>query len=144
MAEAGPDIRRWAYRVADVRAAEAALMATVPEGTLMARAAAGLARRCGWLLRDRGGRYGARVLLLVGAGANGGDALHAGARLARAGADVRALCLDPARAHAAGLRALRAAGGRLVDAVPGRLDLVVDGIVGLGGTGALREPAVAA
>lgn len=144
MAEAGPDIRRWAYRVADIRAAEAALTATVPEGTLMARAAAGLARRCGRLLHNRGGRYGARVLLLVGAGANGGDALLAGARLARGGADVRALGLDPARVHPAGLAALRAAGGRVVDAVPARLDLVVDGVVGLGGTGGLRDPAVAA
>ena len=57
-----------AWRVAEVRAAEEALMARVPEGTLMQRAAAGLARRTADLL---GGVYGARVLLLVGAGNNG-------------------------------------------------------------------------
>ncbi|WP_189112596.1 NAD(P)H-hydrate dehydratase [Pilimelia terevasa] len=135
---------RAAYRVADVRAAEAGLAATVPGGTLMARAAAGLARRCGTLLGESGGRYGARVLLLVGVGDNGGDALLAGARLARQGVAVGALPLDPARTHAAGLAALRAAGGRVVDAVPDRVDLVVDGIVGLGSAGGLRPAAAAA
>ena len=43
-------------------------MATLPELTLMQRAAAGLARRCAALLADRGGVYGSRVLLLVGRG----------------------------------------------------------------------------
>ena len=47
----------------------------------MQRAAAGLARRCALLLDgERGGVYGARVLLLVGSGDNGGDTLYAGAR----------------------------------------------------------------
>ncbi|MCX4470017.1 Bifunctional NAD(P)H-hydrate repair enzyme Nnr [Micromonospora sp. MW-13] len=129
------------WRVADVRAAEAGLMATLPAGTLMQRAAAGLARRCALLLADRGGVYGARVLLLVGSGDNGGDALYAGQRLARRGAAVSALLLAPGRAHAEGLAALRAAGGRLVDRPPAQVDLVLDGIVGIGGTGGLREAA---
>ena len=89
-----------AWRVAEVRAAEDVLMARLPEGTLMQRAAAGLAARCVRLL---GGAYGARVLLLVGAGNNGGDALYAGARLARRGARVDALLLNPQRVHAGGL-----------------------------------------
>ncbi|MGW5673151.1 NAD(P)H-hydrate dehydratase, partial [Micromonospora sp. NPDC003776] len=129
------------WRVADVRAAEAGLMATLPPGTLMQRAAAGLARRCALLLTDRGGVYGARVLLLVGSGDNGGDTLYAGAHLARRGAAVTALLLTPGRAHAEGLAALRAAGGRLVDRPPAVVDLVLDGIVGIGGTGGLRETA---
>ena len=129
------------YRVADVRAAEEALMATLPPGALMQRAAAGLARRCALLLAERGGVYGAEVLLLVGAGNNGGDALFAGARLAGRGAAVTALLLSPERAHPEGLAALRAAGGRVVDQLPSRADLVVDGIVGIGGTGGLRPPA---
>jgi len=109
-----------AWRVADVRAAESALMATLPEGTLMARAAAGLARRAAEVLVEhRGGVYGRTVLLLVGAGDNGGDALYAGALLARRGAAVRAIMLDPDRAHAGGLAAMRAAGGRVVDAAGG-------------------------
>ncbi|MGW4467346.1 NAD(P)H-hydrate dehydratase [Micromonospora sp. NPDC004704] len=130
-----------AWRVADVRAAEAALMATLPPGTLMQRAAAGLARRCALLLEERGGVYGASVLLLVGSGDNGGDALYAGARLAERGAAVQALLLDPERAHRGGLEALRAAGGRTVDGLPTWADLVLDGIVGIGSTGGLREPA---
>ena len=131
---------RQAWRVADVRAAEKALMATLPEGTLMQRAAAGLARRCALLLED-GGVYGARVLLLVGSGDNGGDTLYAGAALARRGAQVRAILLRPDRVHLAGLAALRAAGGFTVRDLPERADLVLDGIVGIGASGGLRQPA---
>ncbi|MBM2619217.1 NAD(P)H-hydrate dehydratase [Actinoplanes sp. LDG1-06] len=134
---------RQAWRVADVRAAEQSLMATLPEGTLMQRAAAGLARRCALLLEDAGGVYGARVVLLVGSGDNGGDALYAGAALARRGAQVRALLIRPDRVHLAGLRALRAAGGFTVRELPGQADLVVDGIVGIGASGGLRKPAAA-
>jgi hydroxyethylthiazole kinase-like uncharacterized protein yjeF len=132
---------RQAWRVADVRAAEKTLMATLPEGTLMQRAAAGLARRCALLLEDDRGVYGARVLLLVGSGDNGGDTLHAGALLARRGAQVRALLLRPDRVHLAALAALRAAGGRTVRDLPAQADLVLDGIVGIGASGGLRPPA---
>jgi len=107
----------------------------------MQRAAAGLARRCAALLEEQGGVYGSRVLLLVGAGNNGGDALFAGARLARRGAAVAALLVNPARAHANGLAALRTAGGHVVTAVPGVADLIVDGIVGIGAQGGLRGTA---
>src|SRR6476620_2674320 len=99
---------RSAHTVEQVRAAEAALMATVPEGTLMQRAAAGLASAVSDLL---GATYGARVLLLVGPGDNGGDALHAGAMLARRGAGVEAVLVADSF-HRAGLDALRADGGR--------------------------------
>ena len=133
---------RDAYRVAEVRAAEQALMATLPEGALMRRAAAGLTTRCASVLAGNLGKvYGATVVLLVGSGDNGGDALYAGARLARRGAVVVAVLLVPERAHQGGLAALRAAGGRVVDAVPARADLVVDGIVGIGGKGGLRPAA---
>ncbi|HEX5598564.1 MAG TPA: NAD(P)H-hydrate dehydratase [Micromonosporaceae bacterium] len=132
---------RVVYRVADVRAAEESLLATLPPNLLMQRAAAGLARRCALVLQSQGGVYGARVLLLVGAGSNGGDALFAGAQLARRGAAVTALLLDPERAHPAGLAALRGAGGGTADQLPDRTDLVVDGIVGIGGVGGLRPPA---
>ncbi|MER6594170.1 NAD(P)H-hydrate dehydratase, partial [Micromonospora purpureochromogenes] len=54
---------------------------------------------------------------------------------------VSALLLTPGRAHAEGVAALRAAGGRLVDRPPALVDLVLDGIVGIGGTGGLRETA---
>jgi len=144
---------RDAYSVQTVRAAERELMARLPPGTLMRRAAAGLAAACAGLL---GRTYGTRVVLLVGSGDNGGDALFAGALLARRGAGVTAVLLSPEKAHGAGLAALRAAGGRAVAApsavlegvpadVPAllrRADLVVDGIVGIGGRGGLRPDAV--
>ncbi|MFD3626652.1 NAD(P)H-hydrate epimerase [Streptomyces sp. DSM 116494] len=135
---------RTAYSVETVRAAERELMARLPEGALMRRAAAGLAAACADVL---GRVYGSRVVLLVGSGDNGGDALHAGARLARRGAGVSAVLLAPERAHPGGLAALRRAGGRVVgtdgaEELIGRSDLVVDGIVGIGGTGGLRPDAV--
>ncbi|MEX0426718.1 NAD(P)H-hydrate epimerase [Nocardioides sp. DS6] len=138
---------RRAHTVEQVRAAEAALMATLPEGTLMQRAATGLAYAVIDLL---GGAYGRRVVLLVGSGDNGGDALYAGALLARRGAGVEAWLLS-ARAHEGGIAALRAAGGRVVSASEAQgprwhsqPDVVVDGIVGIGGTPGLRPDAEAA
>jgi hydroxyethylthiazole kinase-like uncharacterized protein yjeF len=134
---------RQAHGVAKVRAAEGALMATVAEGALMQRAAFGLASVCARLL---GGPYGARVVVLTGSGDNGGDALYAGALLARRGARVDAVTAG-SRTHAGGAKALRQAGGRLLeaaaDAVPGLLataDLILDGMLGIGGKGGLREP----
>ncbi|MFI5677842.1 NAD(P)H-hydrate dehydratase [Streptomyces cellulosae] len=134
---------RTAYSVETVRAAERELMARLPDGALMQRAAAGLAAACADLL---GRVYGSRVVLLVGSGDNGGDALYAGARLARRGAGVTAVLLTPERAHAGGLAALRRAGGRVAGAGAAeelieRADLVVDGIVGIGGKGGLRPDA---
>jgi ADP-dependent NAD(P)H-hydrate dehydratase / NAD(P)H-hydrate epimerase len=128
---------RTAHDVETVRAAEQVLLDRLPDGTLMQRAATGLATVCADLLPRV---YGARVVLLVGSGNNGGDALFAGARLAARGARVDALLLSD-RVHGGGLAALRRAGGRVVDAVPRRVDLVVDGILGIGGHGGLREPA---
>ncbi|MGW8365000.1 NAD(P)H-hydrate dehydratase [Streptomyces wedmorensis] len=134
---------RTAHRVETVRAAEATLMARLPEGALMQRAAAGLAAACCSLL-GKGRVYGARVVLLVGSGDNGGDALYAGARLARRGAGVTAVPLGT-RTHPGGLAALRAAGGRITDdpfEALAAADLVLDGITGIGGRGGLRPDAV--
>ncbi|RVW05125.1 NAD(P)H-hydrate dehydratase [Rhodococcus xishaensis] len=131
------------YSTAHVKAAEAPLLASLPEGTLMRRAAYGLARIAADELRSRtGGIVGRRVTLLVGSGDNGGDALWAGAMLRRRGAAVIAVLLNPARAHSAGLAALLAAGGR-VSPDPGNPDLVLDGIVGTSGKGSLRPAAAA-
>src|SRR3954469_11187024 len=127
-----------------IRKAEAAVMAQLPEGALMQRAATAVARRCADLL---GQVYGARVVLLVGKGNNGGDALYAGARLAARGARVDALLLGDAEPPGA-LTALLHAGGRAHPvgtdrdtALIGAADLVVDGMLGIGGKGALRKPA---
>jgi hydroxyethylthiazole kinase-like uncharacterized protein yjeF len=121
-----------AYSAADIRAAERPLLdAGVP---LMARAAAGLARE----LRALDGP----LLVLVGSGDNGGDALHAAAELAAAGRVVRVVPLG-SRVHEDGLAAATAAGAVVRDPAeaaalaPGAI--VVDGILGTGGTG---EPAL--
>lgn len=131
---------RHAHLVADVRTAESALMARLSDGALMQRAAAGLAAHCAAVLPRV---YGSRVVLLVGSGDNGGDALYAGARLATRGADVSALLLEPERAHAAGVAAFRRAGGTVVAdrGVLAGADLVIDGILGIGGHGGLRDDA---
>ncbi|WP_433437366.1 NAD(P)H-hydrate dehydratase [Nonomuraea sp. CA-141351] len=126
-----------AYTADQIRGAEHELMARLPEGTLMQRAASGLAAVCADLL---GRVYGKRVVLLVGSGDNGGDALYAGERLARRGAWAGAI-LAGSKTHEAGLAAFRQAGGRVVDrASLEDADLIIDGLVGIGATGALREP----
>ena len=133
---------RRAHTVAQVRDAEADLMRSLPEGALMQRAASGLAHAVLDLL---GGGYGRRVLLLVGSGDNGGDALYAGCALLRRGSRVAAVLLGSSH-HEEGLAAFVAAGGRVVEDVADepRPDVVVDGIVGIGGHPGLRPPAVAA
>jgi len=133
---------RAVHDAAEVRAAEEAVMAALPEGTLMSRAATGLADTCAALLRDLGMPIaGARAVLLVGSGNNGGDALYAGARLAARGMRVSAILLGQT-CHAGGLEALVSAGGSIGgrDDIA-RADLIVDGIVGIGGRGALRGDA---
>lgn len=128
---------------------------------LMQRAADGLARIVGNLLDDPAVRPGdgpGSVLLLVGSGDNGGDALFAGARLAAAGRHVTVLRVG-SRIHEAGLAAALDAGARLLDDPTGpagsagpaavataaalEADLVLDGILGIGvrGAAALRSPA---
>ena len=145
---------RDAYQVAAVRAAERALMEIVPDGALMGRAAAGLASVCASLLAGYPGHvYGARVVVLVGPGDNGGDALYAGALLARRGAAVTAIAAA-AKVHPGGAAALRAARGRVSSDLAGAdaaastshtdlmnsADLIIDGLLGIGGRGGLREP----
>ena len=139
---------RSAHNVSVVREAEQALMDRLPEGALMRRAATGLAVHCSRALPRV---YGSRVTLLVGSGDNGGDALYAGADLAARGSFVRAVAAG-SRLHPGGAAALRAAGGRVLALEKGEVlpdeaqtalfdtDLIVDGLVGIGGRGGLREP----
>jgi hydroxyethylthiazole kinase-like uncharacterized protein yjeF len=135
------------YSAEQVRAAEAPhLEAGEP---LMARASAALAST----VRDELAgldvlAMAASVLLLVGSGNNGGDALFAGAELAASGCGVAIVELG-SRTHAEGLAAALDAGARVtapgddivaaaVDAAT-RADVIVDGILG---TGAYRSPAL--
>lgn len=131
------------WSVAQIRAAEAAVIAEVGADAVMQRAAYGLAVQCARRLHRA---YGARVVLLVGAGNNGGDALYAGVELLRRGAAVHAVLLNPDRVHVQGVLAFVAAGGTAGSAEDARArmqgaDLIVDGITGIGGRGALRPPA---
>lgn len=134
---------RPAYLAQTIRAAEEPLLESLP-GVLMQRAAAGLASAVLRELRARAGVYGARVLLVVGAGNNGGDALYAGARLLDRGVRVRAWRTS-SDVHEGAVRAFLGAGGREVDAVGavaelGRTDLVIDGVLGIGGRPGLPQP----
>ena len=131
-----------------VGAAEEPVLARTPEGALMRRAAHGLAQVALEQLRRRtGGVAGRRVVVLAGAGNNGGDGLWAGDELRRRGVAVTAMLLSPDRAHPAGLAALRRRRGRVVTDVERGVsavhhaDLVLDAIVGTGARGGLRPEA---
>ena len=145
-----------AYTAAAVRAAEQPLLDAGHGPALMQRAAHGLATAILGVLRRRGRPvYGARVVVLAGSGNNGGDALYAGAYLARRGARTTAL-LTSTRTHPEALLAFEKAGGRIerlpadAAAAAGDVtaflaeamssDVVVDGLLGTGGRGGLREP----
>ena len=120
-------------------------MGELAEGELMARAAAGLAEVCRARLKASGGT---RVTVLAGPGNNGADALYAAAHLADDGYDCVALqgnwplaIGDATSWPAAGVRVVAVDGeweATLADA-----DLVIDGLLGIGGRPGLPEAAVA-
>jgi ADP-dependent NAD(P)H-hydrate dehydratase / NAD(P)H-hydrate epimerase len=133
--------------VATVQAADAqAAAAGTPVSALMARAGAAVANATAELL---GGTYGRRVVALAGRGNNGGDALDALARLARRGAGAEALLTtevdrlgDEARRTA---ELVLGAGGRvrvftpeLAKVLLADADVVLDGVLGTGTSGAPR------
>jgi len=130
------------YSADAIRDAEAPLLANLPDGTLMKRAAYGLALAiAGELIARTGGVAGRRVCAVVGSGDNGGDALWAATFLRRRGAAADAILLKPEHTHQQGLAAFRDAGGRIVDSVGAATDLVIDGVVGISGSGPLRPDA---
>ena len=130
------------YSADAIREAEAPLLASLPDGALMARAAYGLATAIiGELISRTGGVAGRRVCAVVGSGDNGGDALWAATFLRRRGVAADAILLKPDRTHQKGLAAFRQAGGRIIDSVAATTDLVIDGVVGISGSGPLRPDA---
>ncbi|KAA1248635.1 NAD(P)H-hydrate dehydratase [Mycobacterium simiae] len=131
------------YYTADaIREAEAPLLASLPDGALMRRAAFGLATEILRELRLRtGGVAGRRVCAVVGSGDNGGDALWAATFTRRRGAAADAVLLNPDHTHRKALAAFTKAGGRVVQAVSATTDLVIDGVVGISGSGPLRPAA---
>lgn len=132
------------YGADAIREAEAPLLARLPDGALMRRAAHGLAGAIARALQARtGGISGRRVCAVIGSGDNGGDALWAATLLRRRGVQASAIVLNPDRVHGAGLAAFRKAGGQLVQSVSPTTDLVIDGVVGISATGSLRPDAAA-
>lgn len=132
------------YTADQIREAEAPLLASLPDGVLMRRAAHGLATAIArFLIARTGGVAGRQVCAVVGSGDNGGDALWAATLLRRRGASASAVLLKPERTHRAALTAFRRAGGRVVQTVPVASDLVIDGVVGISGSGPLRPDAAA-
>src|SRR6266516_3137343 len=139
--------------VPTIQAADtAAEAAGIPVATLMGWAGAAVAAAARDLL---GGVTGRRVVALCGKGHNGGDALEALARLASRGAAAEALLTaDPATLDQEGQRCValvREAGGRvrpfepaLAERLLGQADLVLDGLLGTGASGAPRGSAAAA
>lgn len=119
------------FTAAQVRAAEAPLLvAGVP---LMRRAATAFAE----VIAEHDPE---RVLVLAGPGDNGGDALFAAADIAARGVLVEILRTSD-RVHTEALQAATDAGARsirLADLDPVAYDVIVDGILGIGGRGALR------
>lgn len=116
-------------------------MARMPPGALMQRAAAGLAATTARVIREHFGRLtGIRLCVVAGSGNNGGDALFAASRLARRGVVVDIVPTSES-VHQQGLAAARGAGARIRTAR--RADVVLDAVVGIGGSGPLRAGAAA-
>lgn len=137
-----------AYTVAQLRAAETSALAGSPDGVPMQRAATVVAITA--LSRLPRPIPGSRVVLLVGTGNNGGDALYAGALLRSRGVAVTALLISADRAHPGGMAALQASGGRILEITDdggesiaaqavSAADLVIDGLVGIGARPPLRD-----
>ncbi|MFD5213914.1 NAD(P)H-hydrate epimerase [Microbacterium sp. NPDC058345] len=125
------------YTAAQVRAAEAPLLAAgIP---LMRRAAAALAE----VIAEHEPK---RMLVLAGAGDNGGDALFAAAAIAARGVRVDVLRTSE-RVHEQAFAAATEAGAITVGLKgleTATYDLVIDGILGIGARGGLRGAARAA
>lgn len=147
------------YAVQDVRSAEDRVRAGLPDGALMQRAARGLAEVVAARMTEHGKELGLggrdpRVVVLAGPGDNGGDALWAASYLAGADDDYSpdvAVVGIAASLHPAGLAAAGDADVPVHHVDPGdthlpdeveRLihgaDLVVDGLLGIGGRPGLR------
>jgi NAD(P)H-hydrate epimerase len=139
--------------VATIQTADAeAAAAGIPVATLMRRAGRAVALAA---VEVMGGASGRRVVALAGRGNNGGDAMEAAAQLARRGAGAEVLLTsDPERLGDEARRTaalVRDAGARvrvfepqLARRLLGDADVVLDGILGTGSSGAPRGLAAAA
>lgn len=121
----------------EIRAAEDRFFQAFPEVDLMARAAGFVTEEAAQMIGDAG-----RVLVVVGAGNNGGDALLAAADLANRGILVK-LLITSEKVHQEALTRALENGCEPADTTdPGELlcdvDLVIDGVTGISGRPGLR------
>jgi ADP-dependent NAD(P)H-hydrate dehydratase / NAD(P)H-hydrate epimerase len=128
-----------AWSTEAVYAAEHALMATLDDGELMARAVEGLAGVAAARLEECDGDA---VAALVGPGNNGADALYAVARLAEAG--WNGVAVHHETVHEGARSAAEAAGVVLTTdpSALGEADVVLDGVLGIGARAGLPDWAV--
>lgn len=143
------------FTVDQIRRAEEPLLdaQTRPDELMQSAAAAVAAAARMMLQRDPLFDVQQRVLLAVGAGGNGGDALYAGRDLLDDGWEVDAVLLGrdrttgEVRVHEGALAAFRDAGGTVVDHAdlwtrrPAPYRLLVDGVLGMGGSGGVGSEA---
>ena len=129
-----PARHAWAlHDIAASRAIEGRALVAEPDGALMRRAGASVAR---WVAAIA--PHARRIWVACGPGGNGGDGLHAAALLARQGRRVSvSLYADAARLPAdaaAGLRAALDAGVPVTDHAPADADedIAVDALLGMG------------
>ncbi|WP_062378492.1 NAD(P)H-hydrate epimerase [Demequina pelophila] len=137
--------------VAQIRAAEEATMRAVPEEELMRRASLAVADATAALGAEHGiALPGLHVCVVAGSGHNGGDALLAGAELARRGAAQVVAVVLGERAYEPGVAAVTAVSGddavvrgnsRLAREYVAGADVVIDGFAGIGGRPGLPDDA---
>lgn len=133
--------------VAKIREVEGAAVAAAETDALMVKAAEGVADAARDLLRAPDSDE--LVIAFVGGGDNGGDSLYAAAFLSLDGYEVEAILLTD-HPHERGLETARMAGVRMFNCEDDTADQVVelarrgtlwiDGMVGTGVQGQLREP----
>ena len=130
------------FTVDQIRRAEKRLFALQSDPDELMISAASAVANVAWAMIEQPASDGVeeeRILLLVGSGGNGGDALYAGAFLSEQGHHVDALLLGGERVHQSALEHFTALGGTVLDAKPYAYNyrLVLDGILGIGGRGGL-------
>nr|MBA3348978.1 NAD(P)H-hydrate epimerase [Actinomycetota bacterium] len=114
---------------------EATISSGVPSATLMDRAGRAVARAA---IRETGGRYGRRAVVVCGRGNNGGDGFAAARELARAGVTVRCVVVGGLDDISGAAREHLRRAANVAEILPwadtglGPCDVIVDALFGTG------------